>query len=424
MRELTEERLVVLDALAPAAAGRCAFPTATRWPASRQSRCGRACAAENPPRRGAADAQLRRRQPGASPRAARAPAIARTLRDLGGLALEMYRRDRFREDLLLERCAELIGLEARIHELDALLGSAHARRASRRPPAASAARRCSGARASAPPAAARSPTRRRTGDERRRRQAALPALRRGGRSRAGVLPRVRHSASPTSRRVPSRRASARSPSGTPGPSSLGRAGAARSRRRRPRHAAPRSRSRDDGDEDGVPTATGGSLTVTGGTPTLTAPEPTDGDRSGDDGAASDDRAAARPRRPPRSRGPPGERGWTIVLLSLPQANGRAAAAAQAKKARDGGLRRVGVLDSSRFASLHPGYYVVFQGVYDDEAEATSALQRARAVFPLRTRVRSPPDRGVRSRRRGTRRRSNPRPDALAFATQQTLSTTL
>lgn len=46
------------------------------------------------------------------------------LRDLGGLALEMYRRDRFREDLLLERCAELIGLEARIHELDVLLGTA------------------------------------------------------------------------------------------------------------------------------------------------------------------------------------------------------------------------------------------------------------------------------------------------------------
>ena len=46
------------------------------------------------------------------------------LRDLGGLSLEMYRRDRFREDLLLERCAELIGLEARIHELDVLLGAA------------------------------------------------------------------------------------------------------------------------------------------------------------------------------------------------------------------------------------------------------------------------------------------------------------
>ena len=51
------------------------------------------------------------------------------LRDLGGLSLEMYRRDRFREDLLLERCAELIGLEARIHELDVLLGRpARARR--------------------------------------------------------------------------------------------------------------------------------------------------------------------------------------------------------------------------------------------------------------------------------------------------------
>jgi hypothetical protein len=49
------------------------------------------------------------------------------LRDLGGLSLEMYRRDQFREDLLLERCADLIGLEARIHELDTLLGSARPR---------------------------------------------------------------------------------------------------------------------------------------------------------------------------------------------------------------------------------------------------------------------------------------------------------
>ncbi|HUQ23273.1 MAG TPA: hypothetical protein VM049_09705 [Gaiellaceae bacterium] len=48
------------------------------------------------------------------------------LRDLGGLSLEMYRRDRFREDLLLERCADLIGLEARIHELDVLLGAVRA----------------------------------------------------------------------------------------------------------------------------------------------------------------------------------------------------------------------------------------------------------------------------------------------------------
>jgi hypothetical protein len=50
------------------------------------------------------------------------------IRDVGGLAVEMYRRDRFREDLVLERCAELIGVEARIHELDALLGSPRAHR--------------------------------------------------------------------------------------------------------------------------------------------------------------------------------------------------------------------------------------------------------------------------------------------------------
>ena len=39
------------------------------------------------------------------------------------------------------------------------------------------------------------------------------------------------------------------------------------------------------------------------------------------------------------------------------------------------------INSSRYASLHPGYYVVFQGVFRDEAEASSALQRARTVFP-------------------------------------------
>ena len=79
--------------------------------------------------------------------------------------------------------------------------------------------------------------------------------------------------------------------------------------------------------------------------------------------------------------PQNQRGWTIVLLSLPQTNGRSAAAAKATEARTGGLRQIGVLDSSRYASLHPGYYVVFTGVFDTEAEAASALQRARAVFP-------------------------------------------
>ncbi|MGE5272599.1 MAG: zinc ribbon domain-containing protein [Verrucomicrobiota bacterium] len=49
------------------------------------------------------------------------------LRDLGGLMLEMYRRDTFREDLLADRCNELLGLDARLHELDEMLAVARRR---------------------------------------------------------------------------------------------------------------------------------------------------------------------------------------------------------------------------------------------------------------------------------------------------------
>src|SRR3954452_20285967 len=52
------------------------------------------------------------------------------LRDLGGLMLEMYRRDQFRQDLLVERCDELVALDDRLQELDTLLAVAvSARRA-------------------------------------------------------------------------------------------------------------------------------------------------------------------------------------------------------------------------------------------------------------------------------------------------------
>lgn len=63
--------------------------------------------------------------PGALRRERRALVRAREerIRDLGGLMLEMYRRDRFREDLLREQCVELISLEARLHEIDNLLAA-------------------------------------------------------------------------------------------------------------------------------------------------------------------------------------------------------------------------------------------------------------------------------------------------------------
>ena len=52
------------------------------------------------------------------------------LRDLGGLMLEMYRRDQFRQDLLVERCEELVALDERLRELETLLAVAvSARRA-------------------------------------------------------------------------------------------------------------------------------------------------------------------------------------------------------------------------------------------------------------------------------------------------------
>jgi hypothetical protein len=49
------------------------------------------------------------------------------LRDLGGLMLEMYRRDQFRQDLLVDRCLELGRIEERLAELDALLAAAVSR---------------------------------------------------------------------------------------------------------------------------------------------------------------------------------------------------------------------------------------------------------------------------------------------------------
>ena len=43
----------------------------------------------------------------------------------------------------------------------------------------------------------------------------------------------------------------------------------------------------------------------------------------------------------------------------------------------------GILDSSNYSSLNPGYYVVFTGVYDSASGANAHLQEARdAGWPL------------------------------------------
>ena len=141
------------------------------------------------------------------------------LRDLGGLMLEMYRRDQFRQDLLVERCAELVTLEERL---------ARARRAARRSRVArprASGRRCE---CGAPifwgsnfcaqcgrrdRLAGRSDGRRRLMGGARDSARLLPDLRCGVRAAPGVLPRVRHAPpdEPRRRRRPRRRVAATHP---------------------------------------------------------------------------------------------------------------------------------------------------------------------------------------------------------------------
>jgi hypothetical protein len=94
---------------------------------------------------------------------------------------------------------------------------------------------------------------------------------------------------------------------------------------------------------------------------------------------------AEPPPPPPPSGPvewpPGQSGYTVVLVSLPESGGRAPALSAARKAIADGLTDVGVLNSSDYASLHPGYFVVFSGIYNTLDEAEAGLDTARATYP-------------------------------------------
>jgi hypothetical protein len=48
-------------------------------------------------------------------------ARADALSDLGGLLVEMYRRGGFRDDLLAERAAAIVGIDARLAQIEGLL---------------------------------------------------------------------------------------------------------------------------------------------------------------------------------------------------------------------------------------------------------------------------------------------------------------
>jgi hypothetical protein len=76
--------------------------------------------------------------------------------------------------------------------------------------------------------------------------------------------------------------------------------------------------------------------------------------------------------------PAGRSGWTVVIESLPTANGRAFALAQARAAQHSGVSDVGILDSAQYSSLHPGYYVLFSGVYGSFDDANTAATTAQS----------------------------------------------
>lgn len=76
--------------------------------------------------------------------------------------------------------------------------------------------------------------------------------------------------------------------------------------------------------------------------------------------------------------PVNRNGYTVVLESIPMSAGRGLAVARAQAASRAGLPQVGVLSSSLYSSLHPGYWVVFSGIYASQPQADAAKQAASA----------------------------------------------
>ena len=281
------------------------------------------------------------------------------LRDLGGLALEMYKRDRFNAGLVVERCAELVAIEARVQEIDALLdGSALVRRGGGGAVCICGAPILLGAQVlrDLRPRARRRQRRGAAGGLGRGRMTSCPrcgeplaagqeyCLVCGARvgdaaSRVGTAPRTGWALRALATGV------------------VALVGAA---------AAVAATGSDGGDAT-IVTAIGGFAT---------APDSAAGEAPvGPSGVAE---------------WPTDEDGWTIAL-AVAAADGRARrprSTARALRAAEGFRRSACSTRRATRASI-PGYWIVFSGVYSSEAEATSALEDAR--------------RASRDRRRATRR---------------------
>jgi hypothetical protein len=141
-------------------------------------------------------------------------------------------------------------------------------------------------------------------------------------------------------------------------------------------------ARDDAQE-----ATPGTTLVATGPPDATAPATETG--STDTAPVASVPTEVTTTAPPDGAGPGSpvewpadEDGFTVVLASLPVSGGRGVAQQNAQSAIRAGLKEVGVLDSEAYASLHPGFYVVFAGVYETLEDAQNAVGDTRAAgFP-------------------------------------------
>jgi hypothetical protein len=130
---------------------------------------------------------------------------------------------------------------------------------------------------------------------------------------------------------------------------------------------------------------GGPRTIVATSPVVTAP-PSPPAQTEPTTTAASTTATPKPK-PPATRPKtglatwPARDGYTVVIASIPaRGTGLADATTKAREARTRGLR-AGVLESGKFASLHPGYYVVFAGIYGSLEEAQRAARAAVSKYP-------------------------------------------
>ena len=117
------------------------------------------------------------------------------------------------------------------------------------------------------------------------------------------------------------------------------------------------------------------------TPTTTETVPTGPTTTEETPTATETQPPPPPPRPQVVEWPPSQNGYTVVIASIPLSGGRALAVRKAREALAAKLPQVGVLDSGEFSSLHPGYYVVFSGIYENQRAALQAIPRVQALYP-------------------------------------------